>query len=175
MKFTELRLKGAYIVEMEPHEDDRGFFARSFCQKEFQDHGLATNIAQCNVSSCCTSGVVRGMHYQVAPHEETKLVRCTLGAIQDVMIDIRPDSPTYKKWWSTRLSQLDRRMVYVPRGFAHGYLSLTDNAMVLYMVSEPYHPECERTIRWNDPAIGIEWARMAEYNVSEKDKSVANI
>jgi dTDP-4-dehydrorhamnose 3,5-epimerase len=168
MIFTETNLKGTYIVKLEEIGDERGFFARCFCQKEFGDHGIPLHIAQCNVSYNLKKGTLRGMHYQIAPHEEAKLVRCTMGAIYDVMVDLRPDSKTFRQWLGVKLSALNHRTVYIPEGFAHGYLSLTDDSMIHYMVSEPYHKESERTIRWDSPSIGIEWFRMNEYVTSDK-------
>ena len=170
MKFIETKLKGAYIIEPEPMEDERGFFARSFCQKEFKEHGLNFDVAQCNVSYNKKKGTIRGMHYQVAPYEEIKLVQCTAGAIFDVIIDLRPESPTFKQWFGYLLVAGTYRMLYVPKGFAHGYLSLKNNTAVFYQISEFYHPECERTIRWDDPTFGIKWPIMSEYIVSEKDR-----
>ncbi len=175
MKFTETILKGAYVITLDPFVDERGFFARSFCRDEFKKHELDFNIAQCNVSYNKKAGTLRGMHYQVSPHEESKLVRCTYGIVWDAMIDLRPESPTFKQWFGAFLNAKSNMMVYVPKGFAHGYLSLTDGAALLYMVSEPYHPECERTVRWDDPAIGIKWPWREEFIISEKDRNASNI
>ncbi|MBP1735805.1 MAG: dTDP-4-dehydrorhamnose 3,5-epimerase, partial [Deltaproteobacteria bacterium] len=138
-------------------EDERGFFARSFCAKEFKEHGLNQNIAQCNISYNGKKGTLRGMHYQAAPHEEAKLVRCTMGAIYDVIIDLRPDSSTFKKWIGVELTKENRRMLYVPEGFAHGFQTLEDHTEVLYQMSEFHHPEWARGVRWNDPTFGIFW------------------
>jgi dTDP-4-dehydrorhamnose 3,5-epimerase len=170
MIFKETKLKGAYVIEIEPLEDERGFFARSLCQKEFEQHGLNFRIAQCNISYNKKKGTLRGMHYQVAPHEEAKLVRCTMGAIYDVMIDLRPGSPTFKQWVGEELTAKNCKMLYVPEGFAHGYLSLEDNTMVFYQVSEFYHPECERVLRWDDPDIKIEWPKTNDLIISQKDQ-----
>jgi dTDP-4-dehydrorhamnose 3,5-epimerase len=177
MIFTETKLKGAYIIKLDIHPDERGFFARSFCCREFADHNLAFCVLQCNVSYNKKAGTLRGMHYQVPPYEEIKLVRCTAGTVYDVIVDIRPDSRTYKQWLGVKLTARSRRMVYVPAGFAHGYLSLTDNAMVTYSVSEFYHPECQRSIRWDDPALRIDWSKiiLGPYIISEKDKNANNI
>ena len=181
MIFTETSLKGSYITKLEEISDDRGFFARCFCQEEFKKHDLHFEIAQCNVSYNLKKGTLRGMHYQVAPHEEVKLVRCTMGAVYDVMVDLRPKSKTFRKWLGVKLSSINRRMVYIPEGFAHGYLSLTDDTMVLYMVSTPYCKASERTVRWDSPTIGIEWTRMNKcvttdkYIISKKDRNAESI
>ena len=157
MIFKETKLKGAYVIEINPLEDERGFFARSFCAKEFKEHGLNQNIAQCNISYNEKKGTLRGVHYQAAPHEEAKLVRCTMGAIFDVIIDLRPDSATFKKWIGVELTKENRRMLYVPEGFAHGFQTLEDHTEVLYQMSEFHHPEWARGVRWNDPTFGIFW------------------
>ena len=157
MIFKETKLKGAYVIEINPIEDERGFFARSFCAKEFKEHGLNQNIAQCNISYNEKKGTLRGVHYQAAPHEEAKLVRCTMGAIYDVIIDLRPDSSTFKKWIGVELTKENRRMLYVPEGFAHGFQTLEDHTEVLYQMSEFHHPEWARGVRWNDPTFGIFW------------------
>jgi dTDP-4-dehydrorhamnose 3,5-epimerase len=178
MKFMETYLKGAYVIELEPVIDERGFFARNFCFDEFHKRGLDFSIAQCNISYNKKSGTIRGMHRQVAPHQEIKLVRCTRGVVYDVIIDLRPESPTFEKWFGIWLGagsgKCSNRMVYVPKGFAHGYLSITDESMIQYMVSESYHPECERAVRWDDPAIGIRWPNLKKYIVSEKDSSAGS-
>ena len=157
MIFTEINLKGAFIIEPERLEDERGFFGRTFCQEEFRAHGLNPRLVQCNISFNKKKGTLRGMHYQIAPHEEAKLVRCTMGAIYDVIIDVRADSPTFKQWVAVELTVENRRMLHVPEGFAHGFQTLADNTEVFYQMSEFYHPECARGVRWNDPAFGIEW------------------
>lgn len=157
MRFTETRLKGAYLIELERFEDERGFFARSFCRNEFEEHGLDPSIAQCNISHNRTRGTLRGMHHQVAPYEEDKLVSCVRGAIYDVIVDLRPGSASYSRWFGAELTASNYMMVYVPRGFAHGFQTLEDNTVVLYQMSQFYHPECARGVRWNDPALGIEW------------------
>lgn len=170
MKFFEVPLKGAYIVELEPIEDDRGFFARSWCQKEFSDHGLNPDLVQCNISFNKTKNTLRGMHYQVKPHEEAKLVRCTQGAIYDVIIDLRPDSATFKEWFGLELSSVNRRMLYIPESFAHGFLTLEHNTEVFYQMSEFFHPECGRGIRWNDPAFKIDWFSDVK-TISDRDRN----
>jgi dTDP-4-dehydrorhamnose 3,5-epimerase len=170
MKFIEVKLKGAYIIDPDILEDERGFFARTFCQKEFEAHGLNPRIAQCNISFNKHKGTLRGMHYQAAPMAETKLVRCTRGAIHDVIIDLRPESPTYCQWIAEELNTENSRMMYVPEGFAHGFQTLKDDTEVFYQMSECYSPEHARGGRWNDPAFGIEWPLNTKI-ISEKDKS----
>ena len=168
MIFKETKLKGAYIIELEPLEDERGFFARSFCQKEFEEHGLNPRIVQCNISYNKKKGTLRGMHYQVFPHEEAKLVSCIRGAIYDVIIDLQPNSLTYCQWFAVELSTENYKMLYVPEGFAHGFQTLEDNTVVFYQMSEFYHPECARGVRWDDGAFGVEWP-MDELILSDKD------
>jgi len=170
MIFNETKLKGAFIIELEKRGDDRGFFARTFCQREFDEHGLISNIVQTNISLSKTKGTLRGIHYQIAPHQETKLVRCTSGALYDVIIDLRKDSPTYKQWIGVELTAANYRMLYVPRDFAHGFLTLQDNTEVTYGVSEFYTPDAERGIRWNDPVFGIVWPEEVR-EISGKDAS----
>ncbi|HET6515125.1 MAG TPA: dTDP-4-dehydrorhamnose 3,5-epimerase [Thermodesulfovibrionales bacterium] len=169
MIFTETRLRGAYVIDPEPLSDDRGFFARTWCQKEFQAHGLNTNVAQCNISYNAKKGTLRGMHYQTAPFEEAKLVRCTGGAIFDVIIDLRPHSATFREWISVELDAGNRRMFYIPEGFAHGFITLTDNAEVFYQMSQCYSAGHARGVRWNDPVFGIQWPAEASV-ISEKDR-----
>jgi dTDP-4-dehydrorhamnose 3,5-epimerase len=168
MIFTETKLKGAFILDLELREDNRGAFARTFCMNEFEAHGLKPTVAQCNLSYNYKAGTMRGMHYQVAPACETKLVRCTKGAIYDVIIDMRPESPTYMQHIGVELSADNHRALYVPEMFAHGYLALTDGAEVAYQVGEFYTPGYERGLRYDDPAFGIEWP-MAVTVISDKD------
>lgn len=155
--FTETSLQGAYIVELDPAEDERGFFARSWCENEFRAAGLAPRLCQCNISFNRRKGTLRGMHYQDDPFPEAKLVRCTMGSIYDVIIDLRRDSSTFCQWLSVELAAANRRMIYVPAGFAHGFQTLEDNSEVFYQMSEFYHPERARGVRWDDPAFGIRW------------------
>jgi len=157
MIFTEMKLKGAFIIDIEPHEDERGFFARSWCEDEFKAHGLNPRLVQCNISFNKKRGTLRGMHYQVAPFPEAKLVRCTMGAIYDVIIDMRLGSPTFKQWISVELTAENHRALYVPEDFAHGFQTLMDNTEVFYQMSEFYHPQCARSVRWDNPTVGIEW------------------
>lgn len=171
MIFTEANLPGAFIIDLQPLEDERGFFARAWSQTEFRDHGLADRIVQCNVSYNRRRGTLRGMHYQAAPHEEAKLIRCTKGSLYDVIIDLRPTSPTHMKWAGVELTADNRRMLYVPEGFAHGYQTLQDDTEALYQVSEFYTPEAERGVRWDDPSFAIVWPSVEERTISKKDAS----
>lgn len=157
MLFTETKLKGAYIVNLEPHGDERGFFARSWCSEEFEKLGLNPRLSQCNISFNKTRGTLRGMHYQMEPYPEAKLVRCTMGAVYDVIIDLREESPNFQQWFAIELSAENHCALYVPERFAHGFQTLTDNSEVFYQMSESFHPECARGVRWDDPAFGIEW------------------
>jgi len=168
--FAAAPLAGAYVIDIEKREDARGFFARTWCAREFAAQGLATRFVQANVSRSLAAGTLRGMHYQVAPRAEVKLVRCTRGAVHDVILDLRPDSPTFRRWLGVELSAESHRMLYVPAGCAHGFLSLEDGSEVAYQVSAPYTPECERGIRFDDPAFGIAWPRPVRV-ISEKDRS----
>jgi dTDP-4-dehydrorhamnose 3,5-epimerase len=169
MIFTETELPGAFIIDVERMSDERGFFARSWCEDEFAAHGILMPPLQANVSSNPRRGTLRGMHYQLPPHEETKLVRCTRGAIYDVIVDLREESPTYGKWLGVELTADSFRMLFVPGRFAHGFITLTDNTDVCYQVSAKYAPGAERGLRWNDPAIGIQWPFQPNL-VSEKDQ-----
>lgn len=168
MKFTETKLAGAYIIDLHQLEDDRGFFARTFCTQELEEHGLISDVKQANMSRNPKAGTMRGMHYQVDPYQETKLVRCTRGALYDVIIDLRKDSPTYKEWIGVELSEENGRALFVPRDFAHGFVTLTDDTDAFYIVSQSYVPGAEAGIRWNDPQFGIEWP-IEPTLVSDKD------
>ena len=170
MKFTELALKGAYIIDLERREDSRGFFARSWCRKEFGEHGLCEEFVQSNVAFSTKKGTVRGMHYQIAPHQEVKVVRCTMGSIYDVIIDLRSGSPTAGQWTGVELNSGNHRMLYVPEGFAHGYQTLEDNTEIYYQTSRFYAPESARGNRYDDPAFGIEWP-LTVGSISDPDKS----
>ena len=174
MKFYKAQLEGSYIIELDKLEDDRGFFARTWCQKELREHGLAARVAQANVSFNANAGTLRGMHYQVAPYEETKLIRCTRGSLYDVIIDLRRDSPTYKQWMGVELTEKNYKMLYVPAHFAHGFVTLEDDTEVIYFVSEFYTPGAERGLRWNDPEFGITWPRQVQV-ISEKDANWPDI
>jgi len=173
MIFTETKLKGAYIIEPERAEDERGFFARTVCQEEFKAHGLNTIWVQCNISFNKKKGTLRGMHYQTAPYEEIKLVRCTMGSIYDAIIDLRADSPTFKQWVAVELTAENRRILYVPVKFAHGFQTLVDSSEVFYQVSEFYHPESSKGIRWNDPRFMVSWPINSPI-MSSRDSSYPN-
>ncbi len=153
MRFQSTTLPGVFILELELRADERGFFARTWCQAEFEAHGLNPRLAQCSVSFNRKKGTLRGMHFQAAPHEECKVVRCTRGAIYDVVIDLRPDSPTRHQWMAAELTAENRRAFYIPEGFAHGFQTLVDDTEVFYQISEFYHPELARGVRWNDPRL----------------------
>ena len=170
MIFAETCLQGAFVIDIERLEDERGFFARSWCEREFKEHGIDTQFVQCNISFNAKKGTLRGMHYQASPYEEAKLVRCTMGAIFDVIIDLRPDSRTYMNWASLQLTSENRRMIFIPKGFAHGFLTLTDNCEVFYQMTEFYTAGYSRGIKWNDPAFGIAWPGEVKM-ISSQDKS----
>jgi dTDP-4-dehydrorhamnose 3,5-epimerase len=174
MRFTETQLAGAYIIDPERIEDERGFFARTWDRHEFEAHGLNTNLAQCNISYNTRRGTLRGMHYQAAPHEETKLVRCTSGAIYDVIVDLRPASPTLRQWLAVELSAANRRMLYIPEGFAHGFQTLADHSEVFYQMAAFYAPGYARGVRWNDPAFGIVWPQAERRIIAERDAGYAD-
>jgi dTDP-4-dehydrorhamnose 3,5-epimerase len=157
MMFTESPLAGAFIIDMSRFEDERGFFARSFCAEEFATRGLVAGMTQCSVSFNARRGTLRGLHFQAAPHDEDKLVRCTAGAIFDVIVDLRAGSPTHRQWFGAELTGANHRSLYIPQGFAHGFISLADATEVFYMISVPYAAGFARGLRWNDPALGIRW------------------
>jgi dTDP-4-dehydrorhamnose 3,5-epimerase len=169
MKFEETPLRGAFVVELERLQDERGFFARSFCEREFAAHGLDARFVQCNVSYNARANTLRGMHYQKEPHGEGKLVRCTMGAIYDVIVDVRPGSPTRWQWFGVELSADNRRALFIPRGFAHGFQTLLDHSEVFYQMSEFFAPGSAEGLRWNDPAIGIRWP-LQDPIVSARDR-----
>ena len=173
MIFTETVLKGAFIVDILSLEDERGFFGRSWCMDEFKEHGLNNQLTQCNISFNKKRGTLRGFHFQVAPYEEAKLVRCTMGEIYDVIIDLRPASPTFTNWIAMELTAENRRALYIPEGFAHGFQTLTDNAEVFYQMSEKHHPNAARGLRWNDPAFNVSWP-INTMVISEKDNNYPN-
>ena len=159
MIFTETKLAGAFVIEPERRADKRGFFARTYCRQEFEEHGLNPDVVQCNVSFNKRKGTLRGMHYQAAPFAEVKLVRCTSGSIYDVIIDLRPASATFKQYFAAELSAENRRMLYIPEDFAHGFQTLQDDTEVFYQMAQGYSAEHARGVRWNDPAFGIEWPK----------------
>lgn len=157
MTFTETRIPGAWIVDITPHHDERGFFAMTWVSSEFVARGLGGSLAQCNLAFNFRKGTLRGMHYQRAPHEQVKLVRCVRGAVLDAIVDLRRDSAAYRQWDSVELTADNRRMLYIPAGLAHGYLTLSDDAEVFYQASTPWAPQAEAGVRWNDPAFAIKW------------------
>lgn len=171
MIFVETKLKGAYIVELEKREDHRGFFARSWDANILEQHGLVGRVVQQNIGFSKIKGTIRGLHYQKDPHQETKFVRCTRGAIFDVMVDLRPDSETFQQWLGVKLTMDDNRLLYVPKDFAQGFQSLEDNSEIMYLVSEVYTPAAEAGIRYNDPSIGIEWPLPVSM-ITEKDANL---
>jgi dTDP-4-dehydrorhamnose 3,5-epimerase len=171
VRFTPAPLDGAFVVDLEPIEDERGSFARSWSPEEFAAHGLSDRVAACNVSVNTAAGTLRGMHYQAAPHEEAKLVRCTAGAIYDVIVDLRPESPTHRGWFAAELTASNHTALYVPEGFAHGFQTLVPGSEVLYLMSTPYAAEAACGVRWDDPAFGIEWPRVAQRAISERDRT----
>jgi dTDP-4-dehydrorhamnose 3,5-epimerase len=170
MRFSEAKLSGAFIVEPEPHEDSRGLFARTFCAREFRDQGLRNGFVQCNTSWNACKGTIRGLHYQVPPSSEVKLVRCTAGSVWDVIVDLRPDSPTYLDHFGVELSARHRQALYIPELFAHGFQALEDSTEVFYQMSEFYAPKLARGIRYNDPKLGINWP-LPITSISDQDLS----
>lgn len=170
MTFTETRIPGAWIIDLTVIPDDRGFFAMTWLPAEFAARGLDTSLAQCNLAFNHKRGTLRGMHFQRAPHEQTKLVRCTRGSVHDVIVDLRPGSPTFRQWDAVELNEDNRRMLYIPGGLAHGYLTLSDGAEVFYQTSSPWEPKAEGGVRWDDPAFGIKWP-SEPLVISERDAS----
>jgi len=169
MKFTETPIEGAMIIELEKHQDHRGYFARGFCKREFEEHGLEHDIVQCNFSKSLNKGTLRGMHYQSPPNSEVKMVRCINGSIYDVIVDIREDSPTYKEWFGVELTDENYKMLYIPKGLAHGFQTLEENSVIFYMVTQYYNHQAEGGVRWNDPAFNINWPINVS-EISDKDK-----
>jgi dTDP-4-dehydrorhamnose 3,5-epimerase len=170
MIFRELKLTGAFIIELKKIEDERGFFAQSWSEKEFAAQGLDSHLVECSISFNRKRGTLRGMHYQAAPHGQVKIVRCTKGSIHDVIIDLRAGSPTFKRWESVELSEANHRMLYIPKDFAHGFLTLEDATEVFYQMSDPYAPESGRGVRWDDRAFGISWPAPVSM-INERDRS----
>jgi dTDP-4-dehydrorhamnose 3,5-epimerase len=173
MIFTETKLKGAFVIEIKQLTDDRGFFGRSWCKREMDEHGLNGNVVQANTSFSKLKGTIRGFHFQEHPNEETKLIRCTKGAIYDVFIDLRKDSPTYMQWCGVELTEDNYKMVYIPENFAHAFLTLKDNTEVYYLVTNYFTPQAEGGIRYDDPSFNIPWP-VPVMVVSDKDKSHPN-
>lgn len=172
MKFIPTPLAGAFVIEMEAVEDDRGFFARTVCAEQFELHGLKAGFVQQSVSFNTKAGTLRGLHYQAAPHEEEKLVRATAGAIFDVIVDLRRDSPTWGKWFGVELTAANRRQLYIPRGVAHGFQTICAETEVLYEMTVPFAPQSGRGIRWDDPQLGIAWPACDDRTISAKDQSL---
>jgi len=170
MVFIETPIAGVFVIALEKRGDDRGFFARAYCQHEFAEHGLSCRFVQVNTSLSSLKGTLRGMHYQLAPKAETKLVRCIRGSLQDMVLDLRKDSPTFGRSFGAELSAENRKMMYVPKGVAHGFLTLQDNSEIFYFVDEFYAPTLERCVRWNDPRFTIDWPAQPTA-VSEKDRN----
>ncbi len=173
MTFVETPLAGAFVVELEPIHDERGFFARAWCEREFAEHDLKARWVQSNISFNKTAGTLRGLHYQAPPHAEAKLVRCTRGSVYDVIVDLRRGSRTFKQHWAVKLTLENRRMLYIPEHFAHGFLTLRDETEVFYQMSDAYEPSCTRGIRWNDPGLRISWPGEIRV-ISEKDRNYAD-
>ena len=169
MKFSTTTLPGVWLVDLELRADARGFLARTYCEKEFGEHGLNVRWPQCNLTLTQQRGMIRGMHFQAEPKPEIKLLRCSAGAIYDVLVDVRRDSPAFGRWEGFDLTSQNRRALYVPGGLAHGFQCLADNCEVFYQMSEFYDPELARGIRWNDPRVGIQWP-LADPVLSEKDR-----
>lgn len=174
MIFQETELKGVFLIKVEKKQDERGFFARSWCASEFEERNLDSRFVQCNISHNAKKGTIRGLHYQSDPFGESKLVRCTKGKLFDVVVDVRPKSPTFCKWISIVLSSSEYNMIYIPRGYAHGFQTLEDDTDVFYQMSEFFHPECSRGYSWDDPAFGIQWSLPCS-TISERDKSYKKI
>ena len=170
MRFIELGLKGAFLIEIEPVNDERGFFARGWSRDELAAHGLKDDLSECNLSFNTQRGTLRGLHFQAAPFEQAKLVRCTQGSIYDVIVDLRPGSPTHGRWEALEITMENRRMVYVPQGFAHGFLTLRDATEVAYQMTANYAPSHARGIRWDDPSLRVTWP-MAPTLISARDRS----
>jgi dTDP-4-dehydrorhamnose 3,5-epimerase len=170
MKFIDTKVSGTYIIDIERQHDDRGFFARTYCRTEFMEHGLDADFVQCNVSFNLVAGTLRGMHFQLPPHDETKLVRCTAGALYDVVIDLRPDSPTFEQWEGVELTAESHRMVYVPSGCAHGFLTLAMNTEVSYLMGNYYKAQAAQGVRWDDPTFDVSWPRQPAV-ISHRDAS----
>lgn len=171
MKFQPARLPGVWIIDLELREDERGFLARTFCEREFEQYGLNIRWPQCNLTLTRRRGTIRGLHYQAEPKPEIKLIRCAVGAIWDVLVDLRKDSPTFGQWEAFELTGQNRRMLYVPGGIAHGFQCLQDNSEVFYHMSEFYHPELARGVRWNDPQLAIPWP-LPDPILSERDRQL---
>ena len=174
MIFAETPLPGAYVIELDKHEDERGFFARSWCAREFAAKGLDPHLVQCNVSFNKLKGTLRGLHYQIPPHAEAKLVRCTKGSLFDVIVDLRKASPTFLRWFAIELTAANHRMLYIPNLFAHGFQTLEDDTEIFYQMSEFYEPAASKGLRWNDPKLSINWP-AADRTMSQKDQAYPSL
>ena len=174
MIFAETPLPGAYVIELDKHQDERGFFARSWCAREFAAKGLDPHLVQCNVSFNKLKGTLRGLHYQIPPHAEAKLVRCTKGSLFDVIVDLRKASPTFLRWFAIELTAANHRMLYIPNLFAHGFQTLEDDTEIFYQMSEFYEPAASKGLRWNDPKLSINWP-AADRTMSQKDQAYPNL
>ena len=172
--FEETNLSGAFLLKPERFDDERGFLARSFSAREFEERGLNACVAECNISLSKRRHTVRGMHFQRGQHAQAKLVRCTRGAVYDVMIDLRAESPSYKQWFAAELTEENRHLLYIPEGFAHGFQTLVDNAELFYQMSKVYTPGSEGGVRWDDPAFGITWPERKEIGINERDRNYAD-
>lgn len=168
MKFTETEIAGLWVIELEPARDHRGFFAPTFSEDDFRARGLESRVAECSIAFTARAGTLRGMHYQREPHGQAKLVRCTRGALYDAVIDLRPDSATWRRWFAVELTAENRRMLYIPTGLAHGYQTLDDGTEIAYQMSSPYQPGAAAGVRWNDPAFGVAWPREVTV-IAERD------
>jgi dTDP-4-dehydrorhamnose 3,5-epimerase len=175
MQFQETAIPGALVIDPERRVDERGFFARAWCQREFEAHGIHCAWSQCNISFNKRRGTLRGLHWQATPWAEAKLVRCTMGAIYDVIVDLRPGSSHYGRWTAVELTADNRRMLFVPEGFAHGFQTLVDDTEVFYQMTGEYHPETARGLRWNDPSLGIAWPECPERVISAADRNHADL
>lgn len=178
LKFTTTPLPGTFLIDLDRHEDERGFFARTICAEEFAQHGLNGRFVQHSVSWNPRAGTLRGMHFQAAPHEEEKLVRVTRGAIFDVILDLRRDSPTFGRWHGIELSADNHRQLYIPRGVAHGFQTLKPDTEILYAMTAPFHGESARGLRWDDPQLGIDWPTCPAHGdrlISDKDKNLPTL
>src|SRR5215212_10255934 len=173
MKFIETKLAGAFLIEPQLFEDERGFFTRTFSQREFLQHGCNPELLECNVSFNKRAGTLRGMHFQMTPYAQAKLVRCTAGAIWDAIIDLRPSSPTLRQWVGVELTARNHRGLYIPEGFAHGFITLADETEVFYQMGGVYNAGASRGVRWNDPAFGIEWPRPISV-INDRDANYLN-
>jgi dTDP-4-dehydrorhamnose 3,5-epimerase len=171
VNFEPAGLEGAYTIDLERLQDERGWFARAWSRDELEARELSIDVSQCNISANAARGTVRGMHLQLPPHEEVKLVRCIKGAVFDVLVDLRPDSPTHRSWVGFELSEENGRMLYIPGGVAHGFQTLTDDATLFYMMSAPYAPDAARGVRWDDPIFGIDWPIGAGITIAERDRT----